>query len=84
MKNIIGDFIYLWDLRDHSIEPLCMLNNNKTFEFCTPLTLFPPNHYRSRFSTMGLKREVKMMREREREIEKGERTRHQELEPRKP
>ena len=29
----------------------------------------PPNHYRSRFSTMGLKREIKMMRERERERE---------------
>ena len=82
MKKIIGNFIRLWDLRDHPIEPLYMLNNSKTSEFGAPLTSFPPNHYRSRFSTMGLKREIKMMRERERERE--ERTRHQKLELREP
>ncbi|KAF3951244.1 hypothetical protein CMV_023083 [Castanea mollissima] len=38
-----GDFIRLWDLRDHSIEPLCVLNNSKTSEFCAPLTSFDWN-----------------------------------------
>ncbi|XP_075663228.1 protein TRANSPARENT TESTA GLABRA 1-like [Castanea sativa] len=33
-----GDFIRLWDLRNHSIKPLYMLNNNKTSEFYVPLT----------------------------------------------
>ena len=37
------DFICLWDLRNHSIEPLCVLNNSKNFEFCTPLTSFDWN-----------------------------------------
>lgn len=38
-----GDFIRLWDLRDHSIEQLCVLNNSKTSEFCAPLTSFDWN-----------------------------------------
>ena len=35
-----GDFICLWDLRDHLIEQLCVLNNSKTSEFYTSLTSF--------------------------------------------
>uniref|UniRef100_A0A2N9IVF3 Uncharacterized protein n=1 Tax=Fagus sylvatica TaxID=28930 RepID=A0A2N9IVF3_FAGSY len=38
-----GDFIRLWDLRENSIEPLCVLNNSKTSEFCAPLTSFDWN-----------------------------------------
>ena len=37
------DFFHLWDLRDHSIKPLCMQNNNKTSKFCAPLTSFDWN-----------------------------------------
>ena len=35
-----GNFIRLWDLRDHLIEQLCVLNNSKTSEFYTSLTSF--------------------------------------------
>ena len=35
-----GNFICLWDLRDHLIEQLYVLNNSKTSEFYTSLTSF--------------------------------------------
>ncbi|KAF5743430.1 WD40 protein [Tripterygium wilfordii] len=38
-----GDFLRLWEIRDTSIEPLSVLNNSKTSEFCAPLTSFDWN-----------------------------------------
>lgn len=38
-----GDFLRLWDLREHSAEPLSVLNNSKSSEFCAPLTSFDWN-----------------------------------------
>lgn len=38
-----GDFLRLWDLQEHSIEPLSVLNNSKSSEFCAPLTSFDWN-----------------------------------------
>ncbi|XAR71573.1 hypothetical protein NMG60_11017912 [Bertholletia excelsa] len=38
-----GDFLRLWEVRDSSIEPLSVLNNSKTSEFCAPLTSFDWN-----------------------------------------
>lgn len=39
-----GDYLRLWEIRDNnSIEPLSVLNNAKTSEFCAPLTSFDWN-----------------------------------------
>lgn len=38
-----GDFLRLFSLRDNSIEPISVLNNSKTSEFCAPLTSFDWN-----------------------------------------
>ncbi|CAL1366545.1 unnamed protein product [Linum trigynum] len=41
-----GDYLRLWDLRDDdggSVEPISVLNNSKTSEFCAPLTSFDWN-----------------------------------------
>ncbi|KAB1205222.1 Protein TRANSPARENT TESTA GLABRA 1 [Morella rubra] len=43
-----GDFLRLWDLRDHSIEPLSVLNNSKSSDFCAPLTSFDWNEVEPR------------------------------------
>nr|QLF96266.1 WD40 protein [Morus alba] len=38
-----GDYLRLWEIRDTSIEPISVLNNSKTSEFCAPLTSFDWN-----------------------------------------
>lgn len=38
-----GDYLRLWQVGDSSIEPLSVLNNSKTSEFCAPLTSFDWN-----------------------------------------
>lgn len=38
-----GDFLRLWDVGDSSIEPVTVLNNSKSSEFCAPLTSFDWN-----------------------------------------
>ena len=38
-----GDYLRLWEVRESSIEPLSVLNNSKTSEFCAPLTSFDWN-----------------------------------------
>ncbi|OWM79687.1 protein TRANSPARENT TESTA GLABRA 1 [Punica granatum] len=38
-----GDFLRLWEVRDSSVEPVSVLNNSKTSEFCAPLTSFDWN-----------------------------------------
>ncbi|CAK9322069.1 unnamed protein product [Citrullus colocynthis] len=38
-----GDYLRLWKVGDSSIEPLSLLNNSKTSEFCAPLTSFDWN-----------------------------------------
>ncbi|MBA0725871.1 hypothetical protein Goshw_006646 [Gossypium schwendimanii] len=38
-----GDFLRLWEVRESSIEPVSVLNNSKTSEFCAPLTSFDWN-----------------------------------------
>lgn len=38
-----GDYLRLWEVRDSSIEPLSVLDNSKTSEFCAPLTSFDWN-----------------------------------------
>ncbi|XP_031269177.1 protein TRANSPARENT TESTA GLABRA 1 [Pistacia vera] len=38
-----GDFLRLWEVRDSSIEPVTVLNNSKSSEFCAPLTSFDWN-----------------------------------------
>nr|QBG79838.1 anthocyanin-specific WD40 transcription factor [Citrus maxima] len=38
-----GDFLRLWDVGDSSIEPVAVLNNSKSSEFCAPLTSFDWN-----------------------------------------
>ncbi|KAH7543720.1 hypothetical protein ACOSP7_031592 [Xanthoceras sorbifolium] len=38
-----GDFLRLWEVRDSSVEPLTVLNNSKSSEFCAPLTSFDWN-----------------------------------------
>nr|ACN58396.1 WD40 protein [Saussurea medusa]AOV81580.1 WD40 [Saussurea medusa] len=35
-----GDFLRLWRVSDDSIEPISVLNNSKSSEFCAPLTSF--------------------------------------------
>ncbi|KAL7003762.1 Rhombotin-1 [Sarracenia purpurea var. burkii] len=43
-----GDYLRLWEVRDNSIEPLSVLNNSKTSEFCAPLTSFDWNEVETR------------------------------------
>ncbi|KAK3042827.1 hypothetical protein RJ639_001100 [Escallonia herrerae] len=43
-----GDFLRLYEVRDSSIEPLSVLNNSKTSEFCAPLTSFDWNEVEPR------------------------------------
>uniref|UniRef100_A0A5B6YJF3 Putative WD40 protein n=1 Tax=Davidia involucrata TaxID=16924 RepID=A0A5B6YJF3_DAVIN len=43
-----GDYLRLWEVRDNSIEPLSVLNNSKTSEFCAPLTSFDWNEVEPR------------------------------------
>lgn len=38
-----GDYLRLWDVRETSIEPVSVLNNSKTSEFCAPITSFDWN-----------------------------------------
>ncbi|XP_065871574.1 protein TRANSPARENT TESTA GLABRA 1 [Euphorbia lathyris] len=38
-----GDFLRLWEVRENSVEPVSVLNNSKTSEFCAPLTSFDWN-----------------------------------------
>ncbi|RVW41261.1 Protein transparent TESTA GLABRA 1 [Vitis vinifera] len=38
-----GEYLRLWEVRDNSIQPLSVLNNSKTSEFCAPLTSFDWN-----------------------------------------
>ncbi|XP_022737283.1 protein TRANSPARENT TESTA GLABRA 1-like [Durio zibethinus] len=38
-----GDYLRLWEVRESSINPLSVLNNSKTSEFCAPLTSFDWN-----------------------------------------
>lgn len=43
-----SDFLRLFSLRDNSIEPISVLNNSKTSEFCAPLTSFDWNEVEPR------------------------------------
>ncbi|XP_021909514.1 protein TRANSPARENT TESTA GLABRA 1 [Carica papaya] len=43
-----GDFLRLWEIRDSSVEPVSVLNNSKTSEFCAPLTSFDWNEVEPR------------------------------------
>ncbi|XP_049396191.1 protein TRANSPARENT TESTA GLABRA 1-like [Solanum stenotomum] len=43
-----GDYLRLWDVTDTSIEPLFTLSNNKTSEYCAPLTSFDWNEVEPR------------------------------------
>ncbi|KAK9292360.1 hypothetical protein L1049_020326 [Liquidambar formosana] len=43
-----GDYLRLWEVRDNSIEPISVLNNSKTSEFCAPLTSFDWNEIEPR------------------------------------
>ncbi|KAJ0946752.1 putative transcription factor WD40-like family [Helianthus annuus] len=43
-----GDFLRLYSLRDTSIEPISLLNNSKSSEFCAPLTSFDWNELEPR------------------------------------
>ncbi|KAI3417847.1 WD_REPEATS_REGION domain-containing protein [Psidium guajava] len=38
-----GDYLRLWEVQENSIEPVAVLNNSKTSEFCAPLTSFDWN-----------------------------------------
>lgn len=38
-----GDYLRLWNVSEKGIEMKCCLNNNKTSEFCAPLTSFDWN-----------------------------------------
>ncbi|KAM1127038.1 hypothetical protein ACFX13_042950 [Malus domestica] len=38
-----GDYLRLWEVGDSSVEPIQVLNNSKTSEFCAPLTSFDWN-----------------------------------------
>eukprot|EP01028_Stygiella_incarcerata_P012044 TRINITY_DN7231_c0_g1_i1.p1 TRINITY_DN7231_c0_g1~~TRINITY_DN7231_c0_g1_i1.p1 ORF type:complete len:331 (-),score=64.49 TRINITY_DN7231_c0_g1_i1:292-1284(-) len=38
-----GDYLRLWDVKEDSVEMKCCLNNNKSSEFCAPLTSFDWN-----------------------------------------
>ncbi|KAL3342377.1 hypothetical protein AABB24_026411 [Solanum stoloniferum] len=43
-----GDYLRLWDVSETSIEPLFTLSNNKTSEYCAPLTSFDWNEVEPR------------------------------------
>nr|AJN91103.1 anthocyanin-related transcription factor TTG1 [Solanum melongena] len=43
-----GDYLRLWEVGDTSIEPLFTLSNNKTSEYCAPLTSFDWNEVEPR------------------------------------
>ncbi|CBI23093.3 unnamed protein product, partial [Vitis vinifera] len=43
-----GEYLRLWEVRDNSIQPLSVLNNSKTSEFCAPLTSFDWNEVEPR------------------------------------
>ncbi|XP_057971747.1 protein TRANSPARENT TESTA GLABRA 1-like [Malania oleifera] len=43
-----GDYLRLWEVRENSIEPVSVLNNSKTSEFCAPLTSFDWNEVEPR------------------------------------
>lgn len=43
-----GDFLRLYGVRDNSIEPITVLNNSKSSEFCAPLTSFDWNEVEPR------------------------------------
>ncbi|XP_055828969.1 protein TRANSPARENT TESTA GLABRA 1 [Solanum dulcamara] len=43
-----GDYLRLWVVSDTSIEPLFTLSNNKTSEYCAPLTSFDWNEVEPR------------------------------------
>ncbi|EEF31490.1 protein TRANSPARENT TESTA GLABRA 1 [Ricinus communis] len=38
-----GDYLRLWEIRGDVVEPLSVLNNSKSSEFCAPLTSFDWN-----------------------------------------
>eukprot|EP01135_Chromosphaera_perkinsii_P003162 Nk52_evm51s236 gene=Nk52_evmTU51s236 len=38
-----GDYLRIWNVREDGVENKCLLNNNKTSEFCAPLTSFDWN-----------------------------------------
>lgn len=43
-----GDYLRLWQVQENSTEPLSVLNNSKTSEFCAPLTSFDWNEVEPR------------------------------------
>ncbi|XP_022140838.1 protein TRANSPARENT TESTA GLABRA 1 [Momordica charantia] len=43
-----GDYLRLWEVGETSIEPVSVLNNSKTSEFCAPLTSFDWNEVEPR------------------------------------
>ncbi|KAL6127307.1 hypothetical protein ACLB2K_075348 [Fragaria x ananassa] len=46
-----GDYLRLWEVKDSSVdrlEPISVLNNSKTSEFCAPLTSFDWNEIEPR------------------------------------
>lgn len=43
-----GDYLRLWEVRENSIEPVSILNNSKSSEFCAPLTSFDWNEVEPR------------------------------------
>jgi len=38
-----GDYLRLWEVKGDTVDNRCLLNNNKTSEFCAPLTSFDWN-----------------------------------------
>ncbi|KAI4338050.1 hypothetical protein L6164_016404 [Bauhinia variegata] len=38
-----GDYLRLWEVGENSVEPISLLNNSKSSEFCAPLTSFDWN-----------------------------------------
>ncbi|KAK6926094.1 WD40 repeat [Dillenia turbinata] len=43
-----GDYLRLWEVKDASTEPLTVLNNSKSSEYCAPLTSFDWNEVEPR------------------------------------
>eukprot|EP00126_Sphaerothecum_destruens_P007633 Sdes_comp19925_c0_seq2m12361 len=38
-----GDYLRIWEVKSNSVEQKCLLNNNKSSEYCAPLTAFDWN-----------------------------------------
>ncbi|KAK1366384.1 Transparent testa glabra 1 [Heracleum sosnowskyi] len=43
-----GDYLRLWEVKENCVEPISLLNNSKSSEFCAPLTSFDWNEVEPR------------------------------------